>query len=252
MPIDTKWFEDDDFWQLVEPYLFPDSSWERAGEQVDQLVERLKLNSGAKILDLPSGPGRHAVQLASRGMDVTAVDRTEAYIEQLRSEAKHRNLELEALVGNMRQFHRPGEFDAVVNLFTSFGYFDQAGNRRTLKNFYNNLRPGGRLLIDVIGKEPLARRFQPHDWHETDDGALLLEERTLNDDVSRIQSRWILITPDNQRHEFNLDHRLYSGAELRALFEQVGFTDVDVIGSIDGQPYGLDTPRLVVVGTRPQ
>lgn len=247
------WYDDDRFWELMRPYMFTDRSWERAEKEIDQLVEHHGLEPGDRILDLPCGPGRHALELAQRGFSVTAVDRTESFVDEVDELAAEQDVKIETHTADMREFEHPRSFDVVVNLFTSFGYFDdEAENQGVLARFFEHLRPGGRLVMDVVGKEGLAQTFQPRDWHEFDDGALLLEERELSEDWGWLENRWILFTPDGERHEFRLGHRLYSGVELRRMVEQAGFADVEVKGSLDGEPYAPKSHRLVVTGHKPE
>ncbi len=252
MTKDPDWFDNEDFWRLMSPFMFDERRWEVAEEQIEQLVEYLELEGGTKILDLPCGPGRHSLELARRGMDVTAVDRTTLYVDEARRRAAEEGLDIEFHVADMRDFERQEEFDVVINLFTSFGYFeDEAEDLRSLARFYESLRPGGHLVIDVVGKEGLAQVIQPRSWRETEDGSVLLEERTLSDDWGWIDNRWIIITPEGDRHEFHVGHRLFSAVELRKLVQRVGFVDIDISGGLDGRPYPPDSFRLVVTARKP-
>jgi hypothetical protein len=104
--------------------------------------------------------------------------------------------------------------------------------------------------MDLMGKEPLARIFQAHDWHELDDGTLYLQERKVVRDWTWFENRWILIRPDGQRHEFAVSHRIYDGAALRALLREAGFETVDLYGGLDGAPYDHRARRLVVVARK--
>ena len=132
----------------------------------------------------------------------------------------------------MRTFRETEAFDIALNLFTSFGYFDdQAEDRQVMRNIYDSTRSGGKLVIDVLGKEVLAAKFRPHDWTEAD-GIFFLEDRALSRDWIWIETRWILID-GVQRTEFSLSHRLYSAAELSSLASEVDFADVRVYGSLE-------------------
>ena len=93
------------------------------------------------MLDLACGPGRHAVALARRGFRVTGVDRTRSYLDAARRRAAEQHLELEFIQEDMRQFERPGYFDVVLSLFSSFGYFDEPQeDRRVLAHLYVSAR----------------------------------------------------------------------------------------------------------------
>src|SRR5204863_7756432 len=135
--------------------------------EVDQLTKLLDLDSPAKVLDLCCGLGRHSLELARRGFDVTGVDRTGVYLRRAQKQADSEGLKIEFVQEDMRQFCRPEAFDLTLNLFTSFGYFESpAEDRRVLVNVHKSLQPGGRLVMDMMGKEIIARVFRERDWRE--------------------------------------------------------------------------------------
>lgn len=245
-----EWHEDKRLWEETAPIQFSHRAWIAAGEQVESIVSLLGLTSGMRILDMPCGPGRHSLELARRGFSVTGVDRTAAFIGEAQHRAEEGNLAVELIQMDMREFRRPEAFDAALNLFTSFGYFsDPAEDKKVLENFFVSLRPGGQLLIEMQGKEILARDFRVRDWVERE-GVILLEEREIIGGWSRIRTRWIVIR-DGKRKEFTLTLRLYSGAELKRLMEEVGFQGVRLYGDLQGGPYGPEARRLIGVGRKP-
>ncbi|MCB0202444.1 MAG: class I SAM-dependent methyltransferase, partial [Anaerolineae bacterium] len=188
-----SWHDQDAFWELVEPMLFNTQRLELAKEQVQQVEKLLQLPGGARILDLCCGVGRHSIELADLGYAVTGVDRTQRYIEQARQTALARGLGPVFLVGDMRDYRSPDGYDAVLNMFGSFGYFaDEADDRKVVANMYEALRPGGQVLIETMGKEILARQFQERNWHEVDD-LLILSEQKITQNWGRVETRWIAI-----------------------------------------------------------
>ncbi len=244
-----NWYERDAFWAGFAPALFGPDRWQKTPEAVDRLLPRLDLSPGSSILDLCCGPGRHALELTRRGYRVTGVDRTVAYLEEARRRAGEEHLEVEWVLEDMRRFARPGAFDGAINLFTSFGYFeDQADDLQVARNLCASLKPGGRLVMDMIGKECLARTFRERDWSwvDRDRNLLLLEERKLRPDWGWIESTWTLIG-ENERRSETIRHRLYAGTELATLLRTAGFAWVDIYGSLDGTPYDQTATRLVVV-----
>jgi SAM-dependent methyltransferase len=243
------WHEDDGFWETVP--MFDVHHWEIAPEQVDGAISLLGLEPGARVLDLPCGVGRHSLEFARRGYRVTGVDRTSAYLDVARERAAAAGLGVEWVRADMRAFVRPGAFDAAVNLFTSFGYFeDPAEDRRVAENLCRSLVPGGGLVMEMMGKEVLARIFQARDWQELPDGTFYLQERKVVRDWSWAENRWILLTPDGRRHEFAVSHRIYDGAGLRALLLDAGFAPVEIYGGLDGAPYDTEARRLVAVARK--
>jgi len=154
------WHQDEEFWSAFQEFIFPAEQIEQATEQVDQLLELIDIEPDAPVLDIPCGVGRHAIELAERGFEVTGVDTTDPYLETARERADEESVEIEFLQADMREFRRLESFDAVINLYTSFGYFaDRADDERTAQNFYDSLRPGGALVMSVTSKEIIAGKF---------------------------------------------------------------------------------------------
>jgi SAM-dependent methyltransferase len=246
---DNLWHDSDEFWQSMAPFMFSESSWENAPVQVDQLVSLLQLAPGSKVLDCPCGPGRHTLELARRGFDVTGVDRTATYLEEARRRAEGEKLAPELLQADMRQFSRPESFDVALSLFTSFGYFDDpAENELVLRNYHRSLKSGGVLLMEMSGKEVIARIYQRHDWHENE-GTLFLEERNVASDWRRMESRWILIK-DGRVKEARFSHWLYSAGELGKMLSDAGFGQVEFYGDLEGAAYDHEAKRLVAVARK--
>jgi SAM-dependent methyltransferase len=245
----ARWFDDDHFWDAIAPFLFTE---ERCGGatsgEVDAIVKLLGVQPPARILDLCCGVGRHSLELAGRGFAVTAVDRTAAYLERARHSAAGKNLAIEFVRASMGEFRRPGAFDAAINMFTSFGFFASDDEElAVLTHVFESLKPGGRFVIDVLGKEIICRRFQPRSWQASPDGTgFLLEERKVLSGWTAIENRWIVFDKTG-KHEFHFDLRVYSGRELEQLLQRAGFREVALYGNLNGGPYDHEAERLVAV-----
>lgn len=244
-----QWFEKNDFWERWASVLFPEERWEKAPEEVDNLISRLGISPGSTLLDLCCGPGRHALEFARRGFSVVGVDRTEIYLKKARNLAETEGLDLELVQEDMRAFCRPDSFDAAINLFTSFGFFeDSKDDELVAKNVHASLKDGGHFLMDTMGKEILARIFRERDWYDLD-GAMMLEERRVAQNWSWIENRWILVK-DGKADEFEFGFRLYSAAEISALLRSGGFEGIEIYGDLAGAPYDHEANRLVVVARK--
>ncbi len=240
------WYEQDAFWEIVAPTLFTQQRWSDAPTEVEQVVSLLGIEPGAHVLDLCCGVGRHSLELARRGFQVTGVDRTRLYLDRASQQAEAEGLKVEFVQSDMRSFCRPDAFDVVVNLFTSFGYFeDPEDDRQVATNVHRSLKSGGVFLIDMMGKEVLARIFHERDWYE-EDGVLILEERKITRNWSWMENRWIMFK-DNNRVELRLSQRLYSAVELASLLTECGFAHVEAYGDLEGRSYDHLARRLVVV-----
>ena len=244
------WHQDDRFWKIFAPVMFHPQRWDRAVEEVNCLLGLLGVEPGAALLDLCCGPGRHSLELARRGYRVTGVDRNTTYLRQARQTARGDKLAAEFVREDMRRFVRREAFDGAINLFTSFGYFeDPADDRRVLQNVRRSLKPGGTLVMDLMGKEVLARIFTLRTWDEHPDGTVMLQEHKVTRNWSWSENRWILLK-GGRRREFCVSHRLYAAAELIRLLRDCGFRSADAFGDLTGVPYDNNARRLVVVATR--
>ncbi len=203
------------------------------------------------MFDLACGPGRYAVPLAKAGFAVTGVDRTRFLLDQARQHADREAATIEWIERDMRDFARPEAFDLAINLFTSFGYFDDwSENRRVLENVLASLKPGGAFIFDHLGKELLAQRFTATLSESLEDGTILVRRHRIIDDWSQIEIDWILLEGERAT-TFRIRHWLYSGPELRELLTSVGFVGVQLFGSFDAAPYAPGAQRLIAVARKP-
>jgi SAM-dependent methyltransferase len=249
MSENTPWHERDAFWEETAPFLFSPERRKAAVGEVETILRLLELKPGMAVLDLGCGVGRHALELARRGFTVTGVDRTKAYLKIAAEEAERDGLMVEFVRDDMRSFRREGAYDAVLSLFTSFGYFDDADDdARIIANVFASLKVGGTFLIDVASQDYIQRNFQERDWHE-DGEVYLLEERRIRDDWDWIENRWILFHR-NQKYEQRFSLRLYSVDQLTTLLRETGFTGLSVYGDLAGGPYDDRARRLVVAGRK--
>ena len=247
---DIPWYDDDAFWETLEPFMDSKESDGRALTEIDDLERLLELTPGAHILDLGCGLGRHSLELARRGYRVTGLDRTARYLDVARRKAAEEGLQIEFVLGDMREFVRPEAFDCVINMMTSgLSYFpDPESDRQVVNNVRFSLRSGGKFVVHTHGKEVLARIFQKRDWQERD-GVLFLQERKVTHNWGWMENRWIFIR-NGQTHEYQINHRLYAGTELCGLIRECGFLEVSAYGDMRGAPYDSAAPTLVVVSVK--
>ena len=245
----NAWHSQDTFWEQFEPILFNEQRQSNAKVEAEKVVSLLKIQPDDRILDLCCGTGRHSLALARQGFDLVGVDRTPSFIERARELAEEENLKVEFVVGDMREYCQPNNFGIVMNLFGSFGYFeDPNDDLQVVKNMYASLCSGGKFLIETMGKEILARGFQERDWSEEGD-TLVLAERNIHQNWSRVRTRWIVIK-GSQRVEHTVSVRSYSAVELSSLLSDCGFTNVQVYGDLEGLDYDQGAKRLVVTGIK--
>ena len=244
--MNSNWYLDEEFWRTFGPLMFNSDTFARGEEEIEQLAALLDTPSG-HVLDLGAGPGRHSLPLARSGYTVTALDTSAHLLDRLRQSAG--DLPIEIVQADMREFVREQAFDLVLVMWTSFGYFeDEADHARVLDNIHASLKPGGRLVLDLVGLETLCRTMEPVHLTEYDDGRMLVERPALVDDMTRLDNEWLLIDGDKV-HRTHFSHRAWSAGEIHGLLSRHGFGLVTIHGDYDGADYDLEAERMIVIAT---
>jgi SAM-dependent methyltransferase len=240
--VDPRWHESffgEDWLRIA--LSIPD---ERADQQVEFIVDALGLEPDARVLDLACGHGRHTARLARRGFAVTGLDVSASSLELAREnepsatyvEADMREVPLE-----------DGSFDAVINLFTAFGYFeDEADDQRVLHEVARVLRPGGSFLIDTINPPGLFGRYRGRHWDRLEDGTLMLEDHEYDVASGRTKTDWTLIFADGERRDLRHSVRAYTAPELTRLLGNAGLEVVASWGDFDGGELERESRRLIL------
>jgi SAM-dependent methyltransferase len=224
---------------------------ERSTREVEGIVNLLNLPPGSRILDLACGHGRHAIPLAERGYRVTGQDLSDVFLDRARAAANACGVTVDWVHSDMREIPFVDEFDAVINIFTAFGYFESdAEDERVLHEVHKALRPGGRVLLELMHRDALVRGFQPYGVQRREDGLLVIEERRFDQQTGRNTVRVTLIYPDGHRSSWGHDARIYTVTELAGLLARSALDVVAVHGGLDGGPLTLDSRRLVVIGQK--
>ncbi|QFZ20772.1 class I SAM-dependent methyltransferase [Saccharothrix syringae] len=231
---------------------------EDTADQVALIERELGLAEGSRVLDVPCGTGRHAVSLAARGHRVTCVDLSEDYLDATRRRAVGHGVAVDVVRADMRDLTAlpGGSFDAAVNMYTSFGYFDRdEDNARAAAAIARVLRPGGRLLVDVVNRDWFVRNFFRSEFasgdgfvirdYEEVDGEVVLHQNAFDPRTSRL--RWTCRSVAAGREHVVVDYRMYSLHELLAVLRAGGLHPVRTLGGYDGRPYELFSPRLLCV-----
>ncbi|MCY7485384.1 methyltransferase domain-containing protein [Paenibacillus alvei] len=221
-----------------------------AAKEVHQMMEWLELSPAAMVLDLCCGMGRHSLALAEVGYKVTGVDLSEVLLkEAIKQDEMHA---VTFLSGDMRELPVSGPFDAVVNLFTSFGYFQvDKDNGKVFHEINRVLRPGGRFIIDFLNPSYVSQHLVPES-ERRDEEVTIQERRFIEDGFVKKE---ITLTDEStgERRHYEEIVRLYELADFHSMIEQAGLHMDRVYGGYDGSLYDeFTSSRMIMVGSRPE
>jgi SAM-dependent methyltransferase len=237
-------------------------------ESTDEEIEGLlkifsehKVPKGGAILDLACGIGRHSTPLAEKGYKVTGVDISPTFIERARVLAHEKNVSkrVEFVVGDMRQVgellkDREESFDVVVNLLTSHGYWDEETDREIFRQAYRLTKRDGIFIIHTANRDFLVRHFQARAFTFGKDGRVVIAERRLDLESSRMFNVWRYYEQrgDDLEHlsTFKIDHRVYSLHELKKQIEDSGWSFHSSYGGYDMKPLTTDTLGMILISKK--
>ena len=257
MAPEKGWYNDEEFWENYAPVIFDEVRWAEVPIVADGVTRLARLDlygggvgrRGPSVLDLCCGFGRITLELARCGFRAAGVDITGSYLRTAREDAAHEGLDIEFIQKDVRSFKRKEAFNAAVNLYNSFGYFeDPADDLLFVRNAHYSLVPGGALIIEVLGKEIAVRDYVEAEWFERA-GFTVLTESVPVDSWGSVWNRWILIK-DSSRREKVFIQRLYAASELRSLLIKAGFQTVELYGDWDESPYDENARTLIAVGRK--
>jgi len=232
-----KWFSNKYY---LEIYSHRD---EKEARDIINLIQRyIPLVTNAKVLDVCCGAGRHSIELARRGYNVSGFDLSPYLISQAReslSSAKETNLTVEFMIKDMKDFSFGNVFDMAINVFTSFGYFEtDEENFKVFENVRESLKPGGYFVFDFINPDNLRK-------------AIVGESEDVYDGVKIIQKRYIennFVYKDifigEEKYTERL--RLYNLEDIYSVFKTIGFNVVKVFGDYYGNAFDRENSKRMV------
>lgn len=241
---DTQWWRSYfsgvalDVWRAIVPP-------EQAIRDADYLEAVCGLAQSAKLLDVPCGDGRVAIELASRGFDVTGVDVSAEILDDAKRRAVERGVRATWHHGDMRQLPWDADFDAAFCWGDSFGYFDEAGNREFLASLRRSLRPGAVFAMEMgMIAEVLFPHFQPRISGKVGDVRLTLE-RVFDPRSARLHVHYTF-ERDAQRECREASYRIHTCREVCQLLADAGFV-VERLEGLPGEAFRLGASCLHVL-----
>lgn len=224
------------WWRAVTP------AWTES--DVEFLASTLEVQPGNRILDVPCGNGRHSIALARRGARVTGIDLAEENVAEARRLSG--DVEVEWRISDMRELPFDAEFSGAFCFGNSFGYLDRKGTAEFVQSVGRALKPNGRFIVETgvaaesILTSPLQRR-----WFALGDIYMLCAQQ-YDVALSRLQTDYTFVR-DGKSETRGVWYWVLTTAEIRSIFEQSGFAVEAMYADVDGAPYRLGSPRLILV-----
>ncbi|MFM2136791.1 MAG: hypothetical protein RL021_2191 [Bacteroidota bacterium] len=240
----ADWFEN---W-FDSPYyhlLYRHRDTVEAREFLDRLISRIPFHKGATVLDVACGKGRHSIYLNSKGFDVTGFDLSEKSIEH---NLDYENDRLHFYRHDMREVFRVNYFDYVVNLFSSFGYFESdRDNLHALRSSVKALKRGGTFVLDYANSIWI-RNTLVQESEETADGILFKIRKRIREPFVEKE---IQLTDGTEVHHYLERLRLFEPEVLTDMMQSCGLEIKSVYGDYDLQPFEpLRSSRTIVVAVK--
>lgn len=215
---------------------------EQTRAEVDFLEKIFASANGARLLDVPCGNGRHALEFASRGYAVTGVDSSAEFIAEARSKSR----QVEWLLADMCDLPWTAEFEAAYCFGNSFGYLDRDGARRFLGAVARSLKPGGRFAIETgMAAESILPGLVKNRWYRAGD-IFMLSENQYDPGQGRLDIQYTFIRGGEVETRPSSSFT-FTVAEICRMHQKAGLEPIELLGSIAGEPYQLGSPRLILV-----
>lgn len=204
------------------------------------------------VLDYCCGPGRLSIPLSAY-TPVVGLDLSIYLLQAAKKRAKHANTEdLHLVRADMRYLpFRSKVFDAVINFWTSFGYFSEEENEAVLGEIVTVLKSQGTFVLDIVNPKWLLRNFIERDWTE-DEKYLSLQQRSIDWKTKRIRCKWIIVNKQTREiDEINFDHRLYDLQELKELLSREGLKTAQIYGSFKKEDFDeAESSRIIILSRK--
>ncbi len=238
-----SWFSSPDY---LKVYGHRDDS--DASKLISLLKNSIEFSGSWKILDAPCGNGRHSLKLAREGFIVFGFDLSLMFLKLASERKTKENLDPEFINADLRYIPFKGPFDLILNLFTSFGYFNtDAENMIFPRNAFRLLKKGGYFVLDYFNDQYVINNLVPESERRFN-GKKIIERREIKD--NRVEKK-IKIHDNSNSVSYSESVRLYSYSEIRKNFGDIGFKEVNKFGSYSGDDYSPDrSERLIILYKR--
>lgn len=222
---------------------------EEANRLANFLEQKIPVNKYPEILDLGCGRGRHSINFAKRGYQVTGIDLSEVAIKKAEEKAQQENLHIDFLVGDMRET-LDRKFDCIINLFTSFGYFENDNeNRMVLQAMHDMMRSDGLLVIDYLNAQQVKNNIKSFEEGEIDNIHYKIHRFIEGDTVNKKMEFYKNDNNDTQIYQERV--KLYDQDWFSQNLKKEGLKIDEIYGDYMGNPINtVNSSRLLMICSR--
>jgi 2-polyprenyl-3-methyl-5-hydroxy-6-metoxy-1,4-benzoquinol methylase len=218
--------------------------------EVELIIDAAKLAPGNRVLDIMCGYGRHAIGLARKGFDVTALDNLDDYIQEIEKTARQENLPINPQLQDISEAQFTGVYDAVICMGNCFSNLDQQNVTKVLANLSRHIKLNGRLVINswMIG-EIAIKHFEAKTWLYVDEFKYLLDNKYLFN-PTRVETHHILIREDGQVQTLHAIDYIFTFSELEALLNSAGFQTVERYATPKKKKFQFGDKQVYIVAEK--
>lgn len=216
---------------------------------INFILSKINLPSKASILDLACGSGRHSILLAKEGYNVTGVDLSDKLLSEAIKNSKAENLVIEFIKSDIRDIHIEKKFNLILNLFTSFGYFEtDEENLLIFKKSFEFLLDNGYFVFDYFNKDYLEKNLVLFSKEENDNYTIIQERKIVNQRVIKK----ITIQRNGTTENYYESVKLYDANFLTQKLKEIGFEIVNLFGDFFGNEFNqYSSPRFIAICQKP-
>lgn len=226
-----------------------DTKIPRAEREADWILQRLP--AAPRVLDMGCGQGRLAIALAARGAAVTGLDINDAYLRTARERAEDLGLTVAWQQGDFLELATEECFEAVVSMFTSFGYHADADNAEIVRRVSRALAPGGVFILEVQHRDAPGIAREAVSLERLASGDEILKEYVMDLRTSVRTMKFRYLSGDTVQDGGELAVRIYDLRELTALLQEFGLTVEEVHANARGAAFTADSDHVVLVARKP-
>ena len=239
----SDWFED---WFNTKEYLevYRHRNESEAKELVSIILNSIQIPENGSVLDLACGAGRHSIYFAQKGYDVTAVDLSQNLLLVAKEAALDNKVNIEFIQSDIRYFSSGKKFDLIVNLFTSFGYFETDSENFMLfeivKKYLNN---SGYFVLDYLNKTYVQNNLVKESTDMLGKGEIIQKRFIEGNRVVKD----IFINQNGSSKHYRESVRLYDDQELKAAISDAGLKIEKVFGEFNGKGFEKDNSKRIII-----